>query len=115
LAAGLGKHWEDTIVVVLSEFGRTVHENGNGGTDHGHGNVIWLLGGNVRGGQVYGDWPGLATAELYQRRDLAITTDYRLALAAILERHFRIGDQQLALIFPDLPPTRSDLAQILAA
>ena len=70
LATGLGQDWTDTLVVVISEFGRTVHENGNRGTDHGHGNVIWVLGGKVNGGRVYGDWPGLAAAQLYQGRDL---------------------------------------------
>jgi uncharacterized protein (DUF1501 family) len=115
LAQDLGKHWDDTVVVIVSEFGRTVHENGNGGTDHGHGNIIWVLGGGVRGGRIYGDWPDLATAQLYQGRDLAITTDYRTVLAAILERHLRLGDRQLAQIFPGLPPTRSNLGQMLAA
>jgi uncharacterized protein (DUF1501 family) len=115
LAKGLGGAWSDTVVIVLSEFGRTVHENGDGGTDHGHGNVIWILGGNVRGGQVYGNWPGLALAQLYQRRDLAITTDYRVALAAILERHLHLGDRQLEAIFPDLPPAQPDLSALLAA
>jgi uncharacterized protein (DUF1501 family) len=113
LAKELGQAWSDTVIVVLSEFGRTVHENGNGGTDHGHGNVIWVLGGDVRGGQIYGDWPGLATPQLYQRRDLAVTTDYRLALVAILERHFQLDDRQLAEIFPDLPLGRSELSQML--
>lgn len=113
LARELRQAWSDTVIVVLSEFGRTVHENGDGGTDHGHGNVIWVLGGDVRGGQIYGDWPGLATPQLYQRRDLAVTTDYRLALVTILERHFRLDDRQLAEIFPDLPPGRSELGQML--
>jgi uncharacterized protein (DUF1501 family) len=76
LAQGLGQDWNDTVVVVISEFGRTVRENGNAGTDHGHGNAIWLAGGRVNGGKVYGDWPGLAVAQLYQGRDLAVTTDY---------------------------------------
>jgi uncharacterized protein (DUF1501 family) len=98
---------------VLSEFGRTVHENGNGGTDHGHGNVIWVLGGNVRGG-IYGDWPGLAPAQLYQGRDLAVTTDYRSVLAAILERHLRLPDRRLAEVFPGLPTSRSNLGRMLA-
>ena len=89
---------------MLSEFGRTVHENGGGGTDHGHGNVIWVLGGGVRGGRIYGDWPGLGAAQLYQGRDLAVTTDYRTVIAAILERHLRLDDRRLAQIFPDLPP-----------
>jgi uncharacterized protein (DUF1501 family) len=115
LAKGLGPDWNDTVVVVLSEFGRTVRENGDGGTDHGHGNVIWVLGGGVRGGRVYGEWPGLATVQLYQRRDLAVTTDYRLVIAAILERHLRLGDQQLSQIFPGLPSSRADLAAMLAA
>jgi uncharacterized protein (DUF1501 family) len=115
LARGLGKDWDDTVVVVISEFGRTVRENGNGGTDHGHGNVVWVLGGSVRGGRVYGDWPGLAKAQLYQGRDLAVTTDYRTVFAAILERHLGLADRQLAQIFPGLPPARSDLEDMLAA
>jgi uncharacterized protein (DUF1501 family) len=99
---------------VISEFGRTVHENANGGTDHGHGNVIWVLGGRVRGGQVYGDWPGLAAKQLYQGRDLAVTTDFRLVLATILERHLGLRGEQLDRIFPGMPPGRSGIEQILA-
>lgn len=114
LAKGLGTGWDETVVVVLSEFGRTVRENGNAGTDHGHGNVIWVSGGKVRGGRVYGEWPGLATAQLYQGRDLAVTTDYRTVLAAILERHLGLADRQLAQIFPGLPPSRSNLGEMLA-
>jgi uncharacterized protein (DUF1501 family) len=113
LAKGLGKAFDDTIVVVLSEFGRTVRENGNGGTDHGHGNAIWIMGGTVRGGRVWGDWPGLATAQLYKGRDLAVTTDYRAILAAILERHLQLDDRALALVFPGLPPWRGDLEKML--
>ena len=115
IARGLGSNWDDTVVVVLSEFGRTVHENGNAGTDHGHGNVIWVLGGRVRGGRVYGDWPGLATAQLYQGRDLAVTTDYRTVLAIILKRHLGLADRQLDQIFPGLPPARSNLEEMLTA
>jgi uncharacterized protein (DUF1501 family) len=115
LAQGLGPAWNDTVVVVVSEFGRTVHENGNRGTDHGHGNAIWVLGGPVKGGKIYGEWPGLATAQLYQGRDLAVTTDYRNPLAMILERHLRLNDAALAKIFPGMPAPRRDLAQILAA
>lgn len=115
LAQGLGPVWADTVVVVISEFGRTVHENGNRGTDHGHGNVIWLMGGPVNGGKVYGDWPGLATAQLYEQRDLAVTTDYRHALAMVLERHLRLDDKALAKIFPGMPPSYGALAQMLAA
>jgi len=114
LAQGLGDSWADTIVVVLSEFGRTVHENGDAGTDHGHGNVMWVLGGKVRGGRVYGEWPGLAPASLYEGRDLAVTTDYRSALAAVLARHLRLSDRALTQIFPGFTPAHSDLDRIVA-
>jgi uncharacterized protein (DUF1501 family) len=114
LARGLGGAWRDTAIVVLSEFGRTVHENGDRGTDHGHGNVIWLAGGVVRGRRVYGDWPGLAPAQLYQRRDLAITTDFRAALSAILERHMGLADRQLEVVLPGAPAAGAELARLLA-
>jgi uncharacterized protein (DUF1501 family) len=115
LAQGLGNDWNDTVVVVISEFGRTVHENGNRGTDHGHGNVIWVMGGPVKGGKIYGQWPGLATAQLFEGRDLAVTTDYRHVLTAILERHLRLPDAAMANIFPAMPKPRGNLSQILAA
>jgi uncharacterized protein (DUF1501 family) len=114
LGRGLGAAWRDTAVVVLSEFGRRVHENGDGGTDHGHGNAIWLAGGALRGGRVYGDWPGLTAAALYQRRDLAVTTDFRAALAAILGRHLGLADRQLAAVFPGAPAPDAGLAKLLA-
>jgi uncharacterized protein (DUF1501 family) len=113
-AKGLGDDWRDTVVIVVSEFGRTVHENGDGGTDHGHGNAIWVLGGGVRGGHIYGDWPGLAPAALYQNRDLAATTDYRTVLAAILARHLSLPDRALAGIFPGFTPPPSELDKIVA-
>jgi uncharacterized protein (DUF1501 family) len=115
LAQGLGPVWRDTVIVVLSEFGRTVHENGDRGTDHGHGNVIWLAGGAIRGARVYGEWPGLAPTELYQRRDLAITTDFRAGLAAILGPHLNLSDRQLDRIFPGAPPVALGLEKMLAA
>lgn len=105
LAQGLGGVWRDTVVVVLSEFGRTLRENGDRGTDHGHGNAIWLAGGAVRGGRVWGDWPGLAPDQLYQRRDLAVTTDFRIVLAAVLGAHLGLGDRQLDSVFPGAPTT----------
>jgi len=115
LARGSGEAWHDTTVVVVSEFGRTVRENGNGGTDHGHGNVIWVAGGAVNGGRVYADWPGLAPARLYQRRDLAVTTDFRSVLAAILARHLRLNDRQLEAVLPAAPPASPELAQIISS
>src|SRR5262249_11876898 len=113
LARGMGEAWHDTVVVVLSEFCRTVQENGNRGTDPGHGNAIWVLGGAVDGGQVAGDWPGLTTAQLYQRRDLAVTTDFRSVLAAILERHMRLTTRQLETVLPGAPPASEKLTQII--
>ncbi len=115
LQLGLGQEWNDTVLTVVSEFGRTVHENGNRGTDHGHGNVMWVMGGPVMGGKVYGQWPGLDAAQLYQARDLAVTTDYRHPLATVAERHLRLDDKALAKIFPGMPSARGDFSEILSA
>jgi uncharacterized protein (DUF1501 family) len=103
LAKGLGPAFNDSLILVMSEFGRTAHENGNGGTDHGHGNVLWALGGEVAGKHVYGRWPGLAGDQLYQQRDLAITTDFRQVIGPTVTRHLRLPDQAIATLFPDLP------------
>jgi uncharacterized protein (DUF1501 family) len=110
LQTTLGSTYADTTILVMSEFGRTVHENGNGGTDHGHGNVMWLLGGGVRGGKVYGEWGGLASDRLYQERDLAVTTDFRDVIAAVLERHLQIPDQKLSQILPKYQPLQRNLS-----
>jgi len=106
LKASLGNTFDDTTIVVMSEFGRTVAENGNGGTDHGHGNVMWVLGGRVRGGQVYGDWPGLAESQRYQGRDLAITTDFRDAIAPLLTTGMGVDPKHLNQIFPGYSPQK---------
>jgi uncharacterized protein (DUF1501 family) len=103
LAQRLGPMFDDTTVVVMSEFGRTARENGNGGTDHGHGNVMWLMGGGVNGGKVYGDWQGVADNALHEGRDLPVTTDFRAVLAQVAEQHLRLTDSQLTKIFPALP------------
>ena len=92
--------YHNTTILVISEFGRTVKENGNQGTDHGHGNVIWLLGGPVRGGQIYGQWEGLADSVLYEGRDLPVTIDFRDAIASILLNHMSISQSKLGTIFP---------------
>ncbi|MBV8533990.1 MAG: DUF1501 domain-containing protein, partial [Alphaproteobacteria bacterium] len=106
LADGLGPVWHDTVILVVSEFGRTVHENGNGGTDHGHGNVLWALGGPIKGGAVLGDWPGLAPGALYQGRDLAVTTDFRAVLASVLSGHMRLGAGEVRTVLPAAPTQR---------
>ncbi len=101
LQTGLGRVYADTAIVVLSEFGRTVHENGNGGTDHGHGNVMWVMGGNVKGGKIYGKWDGLASDRLYEGRDVPITTDFRDVIGSVLDRHMGLDPTQLSQIFPN--------------
>jgi uncharacterized protein (DUF1501 family) len=94
----LGDLGEDTVVVTMSEFGRTARENGNRGTDHGHANVMFVLGGPVKGGKVYGRWPGLDQSQLYEGRDLALTTDFRQVIGESVTRH--MGNQNLATVFP---------------
>ena len=103
LAERLGPMFDDTNVVVLSEFGRTARENGNRGTDHGHGNVMWVMGGEVNGGKVHGDWPSIAETSLNEGRDLAVTTDFRSVLIDVAERHLALSDAQMDSLFPDAP------------
>lgn len=99
LMGGCGADFhQHTTVVVMSEFGRRLKENANRGTDHGHGSVQLLLGGGVRGGRVYGQWPGLSNAQLYDGADLAVTTDFRQVLAEIVSA--RLGDFDLGAVFP---------------
>ena len=94
----LGDRMDDVVLVTMSEFGRTARENGNRGTDHGHANVMFVLGGRVRGGKVYGRWPGLAPELLYEGRDLDLTTDYRSVCGELIARH--LGQKDLTKIFP---------------
>jgi uncharacterized protein (DUF1501 family) len=104
----LGNLQEDTVLVTMSEFGRTARENGNRGTDHGHANVMFILGGPVRGGRVYGEWPGLAAHQLYEGRDLALTTDFRRVLGETVYTH--LGNRDLSAVFPNFQnPTRGFL------
>jgi uncharacterized protein (DUF1501 family) len=96
-AQDMGDRMSDIVLVTMSEFGRTAREDGNAGTDHGHGNVMMVLGGSVRGGKVYGQWPGLSREELYEERDLAVTTDFRQVLGELVSRHLgRSRDQVFA-------------------
>jgi uncharacterized protein (DUF1501 family) len=97
-AADLGERMADVVLMTMSEFGRTVKENGNRGTDHGHGNAMLILGGPVKGGKVYGKWPGLGRDQLWQGRDLAITTDFRDVFAEAVTGHLSAKD--VSTIFP---------------
>ena len=106
LVTDLGERMSDTVVLTMSEFGRAVRENGNRGTDHGHGNAMMVIGGGVRGGKVYGRWPGLATDRRYEGRDLAVTTDFRDVFGEVVVRHLGLGNAQP--VFPGyaLQPSR---------
>lgn len=95
----LGDRMENVVVLTMSEFGRTARENGNRGTDHGHANAMLVLGGAVKGGKVYGDWPGLKPSQLNQDRDLAMTTDFRDIFAEVVVRH--LGTENSAAVFPE--------------
>ena len=97
----LGQRMDDVVILTMSEFGRTVKENGNRGTDHGHANAMFVMGNSVSGGKVYGRWPGLKDDQLFEGRDLALTTDFRDIFAEIAMRHLGAGD--LKSVFPGYP------------
>lgn len=94
----LGDRMADVTIATMSEFGRTARENGNRGTDHGHANTMFLLGGSVRGGKVYGEWPGLEREQLYEGRDLNVTTDFRAVLSELVSK--QLGNRELSTVFP---------------
>jgi len=97
----MGAAWNETVVALVTEFGRTARINGTDGTDHGTGTVAVLAGGALKGGRVIADWPGLKAADLYQNRDLAATTDLRAVMKGVLKDHLRLDDQALAnTVFP---------------
>jgi uncharacterized protein (DUF1501 family) len=101
LYGDLGDRMADVLVLTMSEFGRAARQNGNRGTDHGHGNCFFALGGNAKGGRVLGDWPGLAPEQLFEQRDLAVTTDYRDVFAEAAVRHFGLPVEALGKVFPN--------------
>ncbi|MGC4094030.1 MAG: DUF1501 domain-containing protein [Polyangiaceae bacterium] len=112
LAAGLtqfrrdvGDRFADVVVLVMSEFGRTVRENGTRGTDHGHGSVMFAFGGGVRGGKVYGSFPGLAPEQRYEGRDLAVTTDFRSVFAEVAQKQLGVAD--LSRVLPDFRASKT--------
>jgi uncharacterized protein (DUF1501 family) len=109
----LGDRMGDVVVVTMSEFGRTAHENGNRGTDHGHANCMFVLGGDIKGGQVYGQWPGLDKSQLYESRDLNLTTDFRAVLGELVSNH--LGNRNLRNVFPNYDGTPRDFKNLLRA
>jgi len=100
--------WNDTVVVVISEFGRTFRENGNRGTDHGHGSVYWVLGGSVKGGRMAGEQVKVEHATLFQNRDYPVLTDYRALFAGLFAHAYGLDQKLIAQVFPGV--TAKDLA-----
>jgi uncharacterized protein (DUF1501 family) len=98
LVTDLGDRMQDVVILTMSEFGRMVRQNGNGGTDHGHAGAMFVIGGSVRGGRVLGDWPGLEPEQLYEGRDLALTTDFRTVFGEVLTGH--LGATSATPVFP---------------
>ncbi len=109
----LGDTMNDVVILTMSEFGRTARQNGNNGTDHGHATCFFALGGPVNGGKVLGKWPGLAPEQLYENRDLALTTDFRAVFGEIAIRH--LGAQNLQKIFPSYTGTPADFRGVIRA
>jgi uncharacterized protein (DUF1501 family) len=107
----MGDDAEGITLVTMSEFGRTARENGTGGTDHGHANAMFVLGGNVKGSKVFGKWPGLESHQLNEGRDLALTTDYRLVLGEVVSK--TIGASNLDLVFPDARVASDSFLQLV--
>ncbi len=106
----LGDRMHNIVIITMTEFGRAIRQNGSGGTDHGHASCIFLAGGPVRGGKIYGQWPGLAPEQLYEGRDLALTTDFRAVFSEILIKHMRAND--ISKIFPNFTPRSTAFALV---
>src|SRR5215510_4139121 len=111
LYVDLGQRMDDVVILTMSEFGRTARENGNRGTDHGHANAMFVVGNSVSGGKVYGEWPGLKSEQLYEGRDLALTTDFRDVFGEIAAKH--LGASNLSSIFPGYTASASKLRGFL--
>ena len=103
-AQALGEEWANTTVAVVSEFGRTFRENGNRGTDHGHGSVYWVLGGSIRGGRVCGEQVQVRNAKLFQNRDFPVLNDYRAVLAGLFQGLWGLRADQIDRVFPGIAP-----------
>ena len=111
LVTDLGDRMDDVVILTMSEFGRMARENGNRGTDHGHAGALFVLGGSVKGGKIYGRWPGLEREQLYEGRDLALTTDFRAVFAEVVSRH--LGAAKLDTIFPGFGTRQEEWLKLL--
>lgn len=107
-ARSMGSSWQKTVVVVVSEFGRTFRENGTGGTDHGHGTTYWLLGGRVNGGKIMGEQTVIGASKLNDNRDLAVLNDYRSVFARIFQQMYQLNLGEIDRIFPSVNPSKQD-------
>jgi uncharacterized protein (DUF1501 family) len=103
-AEEIGPEWHDTVVVVISEFGRTFRENGNRGTDHGHGSVYWVLGGGIKGQRIVGEQVGVDERHLFQNRDYPVLTDYRSLLGGLFQRMYGLDQNGLQRVFASVKP-----------
>ena len=101
----LGDRMRNVVVLTMTEFGRSIKQNGSGGTDHGHASALFVMGGPIKGRKVYGKWPGLATDQLFEGRDLALTTDFRDVFSEVLTKHMRAADSKK--VFPGWQPGQS--------
>ena len=113
LYTDLGDRMADVTILTMSEFGRTARQNGNGGTDHGHATCFLALGGNINGGKVLGQWPGLAPEQLYENRDLAVTTDFRDVFGEVAQKH--LGVRDLTAVFPGYTSSADKFRGVLKA
>lgn len=104
LSTTLGPEWTNTIVIIVSEFGRTFRENGDRGTDHGHGSVYWVMGGGIKGGRIAGSQTAVTQAGLFQNRDLPVLNDYRSLIGGVLRKSYGLNQAQLEQIFPSAVP-----------
>lgn len=111
LVTDLGDRMDDVVIMTMSEFGRMARENGNRGTDHGHAGALFVIGGHVKGGKVHGKWPGLEREQLYEGRDLALTTDFRSVFAEVVSDH--LGARALDRIFPGFAASPRDFLGIV--
>ena len=111
LVADLGDRMDDVVIMTMSEFGRMARENGNRGTDHGHAGALFVIGGHVKGGKVHGKWPGLEQEQLYEGRDLALTTDFRSVFAEVVSDH--LGARAVDRIFPGFAASPRDFLGVV--